>query len=627
MALPEGVALKETRIGGGFEKKSVFACIDALNTQRESLEKELQGYREKNSAQESQLIQDYKRGEEEALKKAEQAEKKALDAEQKLKSATEKVNKLAEALKSEQAGRQADIQKMKKQLAESKTNSVDNNKIKEYQQEILELKGDISSMSMENNELNAKVESLETQVTDYKTQAKDAEQALEEINQELDEKEEKISALESELTETKTKLEKLEKELEEAKNIPVQNVTADMFGGWMSNLAKNAEKEAREQVENAKKEAEDTIEKARKEAEELETEASETAEAMLTEAEERAATVNAEADKILEDARKQAEQELSDKLKNAEIREKTSRQLADDIREILLGQLSSIEENLQKMNDTVAQAVESMSDKLDETGSLIEDARTKIEESSKNIPAEPEKPVQEKKPDQKSAPAQGKKPAQKSAPAQEKKPPQKPAPEKKPAQKKAKPAVPMMSGLESIIGEIEESIAVDEKKLPESNPIQAQEVNNINNNDVFSLNEKQPESADTFQLAEEQVKPKSGFSIMPDMSSLLGAIEEEQRQISESAPVQENINNNDDVFNLEEKQPESADKFQPEEEQILDIDSFSQSGIGFNTTIRARAAGTQSKSGKKKNNDEFNFNEWADETIEERNKKKKKNKK
>ncbi|MDE6706482.1 MAG: hypothetical protein K2K06_00365, partial [Oscillospiraceae bacterium] len=168
---------------------------------------------------------------------------------------------------------------------------------------------------------------------------------------------------------------------------------------------------------------------------------------------------------------------------------------------------------------------------------------------------------------------------------------------------------------------------VDEKKLPESNPIQAQEVNNINNNDVFSLNEKQPESADTFQLAEEQVKPKSDFSIMPDMSSLLGAIEEEQRQISESAPVQENINNNDDVFNLEEKQPESADKFQPEEEQILDIDSFSQSGIGFNTTIRARAAGTQSKSGKKKNNDEFNFNEWADETIEERNKKKKKNKK
>ncbi|MDE7094526.1 MAG: hypothetical protein K2O52_06420 [Oscillospiraceae bacterium] len=181
----------------------------------------------------------------------------------------------------------------------------------------------------------------------------------------------------------------------------------------------------------------------------------------------------------------------------------------------------------------------------------------------------------------------------------------------------------MMSGLESIIGEIEESIAVEEKKLPESNPIQTQEVNR---NDVFSLNEKQPESADTFQLAEEQVKPKSGFSIMPDMSSLLGAIEEEQRQSSESAPVQEKINS-DDVFNLEEKQPESADKFQPEEEQILDIDSFSQSGIGFNTTIRARAAGTQSKSGKKKNNDEFNFNEWADETIEERNKKKKKNKK
>lgn len=579
------LTLKETRIGGGFEKQSVLAYIKEQDETIGKLESELQSYRDKNNAQESQLIQDYKRGEEEAQKKAEQAEEK-------LKTVTEKATKLAEALKKEQEGRQADIQKVKKQLAETKTNSADAKKLKACQQENMEL-------SMKVNDLNAQLDS-------YKTQEKDTEREMEALSQELDAKEDEISNLqkknnsqESELVDLKAKIKNLEKELQEAENKALQNITADMFGGWMANLAKNAEKEAREQVENAKKEAE-----------ELEQEASETAEAMLAEAEERASVANAQADEILENARKQAEQELSDKLKNAELREQNSRKLADDIREILLGQLANLEENIQKINDTVFQAVEDMSNKLDEANSCIENAKTKIDESSKDIPVSEKisEPVKEIV-----------KPVQAEKPAPEKKPV--PAPEKKPVQKKeAKSTVPMMSGLESILADFEESVANEEKKIPDSKPVQE---------DVFSLNEKQPESANKFKLEDEEVK-KTAFSIMPDMSSLLGEIENsvtlEEQKISEPAPVQEN--NNNDVFSLDEKQPESADTFQPEEEQILDIDSFAQKGVAFNTGIRARATGTPNKPNKKKNNDAFDLNEWANETSEEiRTQRKKKNKK
>ncbi|MDE6729791.1 MAG: hypothetical protein K2J71_03335, partial [Oscillospiraceae bacterium] len=220
--------------------------------------------------------------------------------------------------------------------------------------------------------------------------------------------------------------------------------------------------------------------------------------------------------------------------------------------------------------------VESMSDKLDETGSLIEKAKESIEQNSSVIEAIP---VPEVKPVQK--------PVSKPAPAPA---PVKPAPAKKPEPKQP-------------------ALKPESKPMPEPKPM------------------PKPEQPKPVQ------KAKPAVPMMPDMASLLEDAEKfvaaEEQHVSENTPAKkapapaEKIIS-DDVFNLEEEQPASADKFQPEEEQVLDIDSFAQSGIAFNTSLRARAAGAPNK---KRKNEEFDFNDWANETSEEvkQNRKKKRN--
>ncbi|MBR1555639.1 MAG: hypothetical protein IJ644_09665, partial [Oscillospiraceae bacterium] len=120
---------------------------------------------------------------------------------------------------------------------------------------------------------------------------------------------------------------------------------------------------------------------------------------------------------------------------------------------------------------------------------------------------------------------------------------------------------------------------------------------------------------------------KTVASFAPSLNALLE--EAEQAVISDvEAPEETPVKNpEDDVFKLQEESPAEADTFQPEEEKILDIDSFSQSGgmMNFNTGIRARAAGAppQPQGKKKKNGSDF---DW-DELIAENNAAKKKKRK
>ena len=74
MSIPTGV-LKPTKIGGGFERHSVLTYVEELQNKNNELEDELKELREAKSAEQNQLIQDYKRGEEDAKRHAAEIER------------------------------------------------------------------------------------------------------------------------------------------------------------------------------------------------------------------------------------------------------------------------------------------------------------------------------------------------------------------------------------------------------------------------------------------------------------------------------------------------------------------------------------------------------------------------
>ena len=116
--------------------------------------------------------------------------------------------------------------------------------------------------------------------------------------------------------------------------------------------------------------------------------------------------------------------------------------------------------------------------------------------------------------------------------------------------------------------------------------------------------------------APKPAEPKNIASMAPDLSALLAEAEQAVIEKETPAPAPKPAEPDIDIFNLQEAPAKEADKFQPEEEKILDIDSFSQSGgmMNFSTGIRARAAGgppPQQK--KKKGGDGFDWDELVAE--------------
>ena len=687
MSIPTG-GLKPTKIGGGFERDSVLTYIDELQRKNNELEDELKEVREASDAEQNELVQDYRRerddakrraveAEREAEKKIQTAEKKAADFEKKFHEATDKAAKLAEALSTEKKERQADIEKVRQQLTTIKTTTVDASKLKEYQQEIMELKSEISTMSMEANELNAKLELQATQLAEQKSKVEDAEVELEDLNQSLDAKDdeiasksEEISSLkarnakcEAELTELRTadknqkeQIKKLEEEVQELKNRPVQTVTADMFGGWMTDIAKDAENRAKERIE-----------KANKEAEEIEKEASEAAEALLAEAEERASTAHAEAEKLFEETRRKAEEAASDKVKKAEEAERRTYELTAKVQTMLLSKIAGMEENLQNIQEAVTQAMEGMTDKLDETSAILEKAKQDIHsgadvESPKPVqksapelkkpepapaPKKPEPVPEIKKPEPAPAP---KKPEpvpeiKKPEPAPELKKPEpvpeikkpepvpapkkpEPVPEVKPA---PKPVASMASSLNDLLAEAEQSVGVG-ADIPLGKPVQP-ELSVPEVPTIPPKAEKKPQPAldipDLFSLAAEaenkpqtppvqqKPAPKPVASMASSLNDLLAEAEQSVGQKAADPAL--------DLFNIQEQPPASESTFQPEKEEIMDIDSFSRSGgmMAFNTKIQARATNPPQQK-KKKGGDDFSWDDLVAENNAANRKKKKK---
>lgn len=427
--IPSGV-LKPARIGG-LEKESVMTYLDELNSKIDELEKELEARDSAGEAHESQLVQEYRRDLEAAQKKAAESDKLAQSTAAQLKDATDKAAKLAAALKAEKDGRNADAQQMKQllQQAQAQAKNADEGKLRELQEEIVSLKGEISSLNAENTklknsasasgELSASVQQLKDDLDSSSKETEDLKAQLAEATAQLANMEGEAFAKDSQIEEYKNKAEELEKKVSELENkvTELENSEEGFDPGFdMSALYAEAQKNAQQLVKQAKTKA-DTVtkeadEKAKKTVDDAEATAKSTiddanakakktvaeadalakmtvddanaeAERILKAAEERSSTANAEADTILNTARTEAEAESVRIKKDAVEQERRVRQLTATIRSMLTIELDGFEKSVKQASDLMQQATKTMNDKIGETDAIIAEARGSVEETAK----------------------------------------------------------------------------------------------------------------------------------------------------------------------------------------------------------------------------------------------------
>ena len=193
-------------VRGGFEQNSVMAYINELTDKIDEQDKTIDELEAKlkGNSQDSKLVEQFKNNLAAEKEKTAAAEKMAQENAARMKDATEKAAKLAAALKAEKEGRSADAQQMKQllQQAQAKARSADEGKLRELQQEIVSLKGEIGQLTSENTklrnsatasgELSSSVQQLQSELSEQETKLKNAEGDLEKAKGEISEKDKKI---------------------------------------------------------------------------------------------------------------------------------------------------------------------------------------------------------------------------------------------------------------------------------------------------------------------------------------------------------------------------------------------------------------------------------------------------
>lgn len=398
--IPTGV-LKEAPLGKrGFDKDLVLTYVDELNNKIKELEDELEERDQAGEQHESQLVQEYRRDLETAQKRLAEAEKVANDSAAQLQGANDKAAQLAAALKTEKEGRSADAQKMKQLLQQAQASSVDEGQVREYKEEIVALKGEISQMISENEklknnatvsvELSESIKALQDQLS-----VKDTE--MEKLQSELNDLGGKILDKDSQISELKSKVEELESQSSTPSFIAPEMDMSAIYAEAQKNanqlvvqaktaadkMTRDAETKAKKTVEDADAKAKQTTEDADAQAKKTIDDANAEAERIMKYAEERAAKANSEADAILEGAQARAEAESIRIKADAQEQEKKVRQLTATIRSMLTIEIEGMEKSIQQASSLMAQATAAVEEKISSANAIIKEARSSVEDTAK----------------------------------------------------------------------------------------------------------------------------------------------------------------------------------------------------------------------------------------------------
>ncbi len=394
---------------GGLDPTSVTTYIDELFSKMSELEKENEELRSGAGAQESQLVQEYKRDLEAAQRKAAEAEKAVQGSAAQVKAANDKAIQLAAALKAEKEGRASDAQKMKQllQQAQAKTSAVDEGKMREYQQEIVSLKGEISQLTMENTqlktsanasgELSASVDQLQGELDKVRADLAKAEEARDSAETALkdaeSEKEKSVSELnaqkselEGKVAELEAKVSELEEKASESTLFAPEMDMAALYADAQKNanqLVFKAKAKADETVKNAEEKAKKTIADAEEKAEKTVADANAEAEKIIKDANDRAANANDEADAIINKANEEAAAERERCKKETAEQEAKIRQLTSTVHSMLSIEIEGVEKSIKEAGDLMAQAAQTMERRLGSANSIIAEAKESVDETAK----------------------------------------------------------------------------------------------------------------------------------------------------------------------------------------------------------------------------------------------------
>ncbi len=426
MDIPSGV-LKTTMRPGGLEKESVMTYLDELNSKINDLEDELK--KKEENPEESGLIKQYRQDLETAERKASEAEKKASDSAAQLKSLTDKATQLANALNAEKEARNNDAKKMKQLLQQAQNNSVEEEKIRSYQQEILSLKTEIGHLTNENaslkatanssDQLSETVQKLNQELTEKSNNAAGLETKLADTEAKLKKTEETVSDKDAEIAELKHKVSELEQKAsqntgfapsfdmsaifaqaqqsavqlemqakaEAEKTVSDANALAEKTvseaNAQAEKTVNDANAQAEKTINDANTQAETTINDANAQADRTVTSANAEAERILKNAEERSAASNAEADAILSGAKEKAQIEATRIKKDAIEQQQKVKQLTATIKSVLTIEIDGIEKSLREASTLMNQASKVMDEKIKAADEVIADARDCVEKNAK----------------------------------------------------------------------------------------------------------------------------------------------------------------------------------------------------------------------------------------------------
>lgn len=433
--------LKDAKMGQkGYDKESVNIYVEELNSKIRQLETELEEATENGDKQESQLITQYKKDLEAAQKRATDAEKLAQDNAAQLQGANDKAAQLAAALKTEKEERSSDAQKMKQllQQAQAQASTADEGKMKEFQEEIVALKGEISQLTTENTELKNKASAdgeLSESVKSLQDQLDAKEDELAKMQNELNDLGGQIFAKDSQIDDLKAKVEELESQSAAPSFVAPEMDMSAIFAEAQKNanqlviqaktaadkMTRDAETHSKKTIAEADAKAELTIRDAEEKAKKTTSDADATAKKtvddanaeaarILKDAEDHSAKAKEEAEELLKNTRIEAEAESVRIKKDAVEQENRVRQLTATIRSMLTIEIEGMEKSVKEASELMAKAQSQMTEKIDSVNHIITEARSSVEESTKaqeqrtkeilNVPKEQkEEKKEEKKPE------------------------------------------------------------------------------------------------------------------------------------------------------------------------------------------------------------------------------------
>ncbi|MBR2088787.1 MAG: hypothetical protein IJ906_17010, partial [Oscillospiraceae bacterium] len=298
--IPTGVLQETKGMEKGFKKEGVLTYIDELTNKLNKLEERNADLEKEVSKGDSKLIEQYRTDLDNAQKKASEAIRQAQENANQLQAANDKAAQLAAALKTEKEERSTDAQKMKQllQQAQAQTASADEGKMREYQEEILSLKSEISklqsgekasaAMSGKVKELEDKLRAVEETLSTKDAELAEKDEALGNMQNELNDLGGQIFAKDMQIDELQSKVEELENKPAEASFIAPEMDMSSIFA--------EAEKNANQLVLQAKNAADKMTRDADVKAKKTVAEADAKAQTTIREANEQAKHTTEEAD-------------------------------------------------------------------------------------------------------------------------------------------------------------------------------------------------------------------------------------------------------------------------------------------------------------------------------------------